>query len=183
MSLVPTGEGDVSPFGLPFRTPIDDLQIVAELGEGKFEVSPPRPHPLMDSYIVQAGRRVGVVWIKAISPVISGDDYGTHVRALVDRLSQQLVQRYCAPKKTELLLDGALWNEPRDWLSAVNAGERLYSYTWDRRSGAKLPLAIETIYAGVITYDSGSCSAAIEYASPLMDQVKVEIDAEMADYL
>jgi hypothetical protein len=123
-----------SPFGIEVHLP---------------DVTPPKPHPGFETYIVQASPSIGVFWVKAITPIIENDAYGNGVRQLKDELHAQLSKRYGPGKSTDQLMMGSIWDEPRDWIQSLNANERTCFVLWERLGSGQLPDDIENIFLGV----------------------------------
>lgn len=170
-----------APFGIAFFSDLADLQVVQEFGQGKYQVEAPTRHPLFETYIVQATPSQGVVWIKATSLVKVVDAFGNSLRADVDRVAQQLAQRYGGSRKSDFLLDGALWDSPQYWMNALEDGQRIYAYIWEQRD--RLPDDIESVYAGAAAYGGGQGAVTLEYASTRMKLAEQEIESKLADLL
>jgi hypothetical protein len=105
------------------------------------------------------------------------------LRGLVDRIAEQLAQRYGAGKKTDLVFPGALWDEVQHWTNALGANERQYHYIWESRIQKTLPQDVETIFAGALAYDMYNTSAVLEYSSPKLKEAELESERNMADLL
>ena len=182
MSLVPREQEVVAPFGIAIRSSLDELTILHDFGENKFQVEAPRPHPLLQTYYVQAGRVAGVVWIKGVTAAIENDSFGYKLREMTDRLAGQMAQKYGTGQKNDLLLPGSIWEDAQYWMNGIAAGERLYSYNWDAMKRSRLPGDLQAIYCGVMAYDTFSGAVAIEFSSPDMALVESEINSGMAEY-
>lgn len=170
-----------APFGISIFGPLSDLQILEEIGQGKFRVSAPTPHPAFSDYIVEATDSLGVVWVKANAPIISIDSFGQNIVALTDKIAEQIRLRYGTPQKTDFLMAGSIWEGPQYWLSALESKERYYGYTWDRKNCANVPEDIDTIYVGATAYGGGEGAVTVEYGSTKMHLAEQERDAKLAD--
>ncbi|MGO4725661.1 MULTISPECIES: hypothetical protein [unclassified Inquilinus] len=172
-----------APFGIPIYSPINSLKITSELGFGKYLIIPPTPHPLFSQYIVQASEAHGVVWLKGISADIENDVFGNATKELIDRVATQLSQRYGQGKKTDMLFEGSIWNEPRDWISGLEQHERIYMYMWDRAQNTQIPSDISSIGLLATSFQSGSSAAALEYSSPKLEDAQQGVETDMASLL
>ena len=88
-----------APFGIEFHSNISDLMIINNLPNRMYAVTPPAPHPLFPTYIVQTNAADEVVWIKGVGEVVENDAYGIAIRGVVDRVAEQLPNDTGADKK------------------------------------------------------------------------------------
>lgn len=172
-----------APFGIELFSDLAALEILNDFGQGKYEVTAPSPHPLFTNYIVQATPAQGVVWIKANSPAKVVDAYGNALRADVDRVAQQLANRYGPGRKSDFLMSGALWDEPQYWMNALEDQVRVYGYIWERKGRTELPEDLDIVYAGAVAYGGGQGGVTVEYSSTRMGAAENEIEAGMSDLL
>jgi hypothetical protein len=171
-----------APFGIEFGIATDQLKILQAMDQGISVIEPAKPHPLLEKYIIQATPLLGVVWIKGIGPNIENDIFGTATKTAVDRLADQVSQKYGRGKKTDLLLDGSIWTEPQEWMHGLDSNQRLYNYVWDRKI-QNLPDDIENIFVGAVPQPINEASVVIEYSSVKLVAAQRELDKLMADLL
>lgn len=171
-----------APFGIEFYSAVADLQILKDVGQGKFFVSAPKAHPSFEQYVVQATPRLGVVWIKAIAPVLDNDAYGTRVRQAQADLRIQLEKRYGPGKTTDFLMTGSIWDEDRYWTQGLGANERHYFTTWEKPS-AQLPEDLTNVYLGANGFGNDETSFSIEYSSAKLGEAEDEIRDMLSDLL
>lgn len=172
-----------APFGIDFYAAIDKFEVLEELGEAKYVVSPPKPHPSFDTFIVQATPTLGVVWVKALSPIISDDAYGNLTIQAMEKLHKQLSMRYGPGELTDFLMYDSIWSEPRDWASGLAANERSYFYSWENSKISNLPDDILTIYLGAIGVGGGDTRVSLEYLSPKGPEAEAELQVIHSDLL
>ncbi len=73
----------------------------------------------------------GVCTVIAFSSVEEGLGNGNEHRLVADSLKERLTAKYGeATRKDDFLMPGSVWDEPRDWVTAIRAGERHYGYIW-----------------------------------------------------
>lgn len=172
-----------APFGIEFYTPLSNLKVVSDLGQKKFVVEPPSPHPLFLTYLVQTNAAGEVVWVKGISDEVGNDSFGVSTRTLVDRVAEQLSHRYGVGEKNDFFHHGGLWGDPQYWMNALEANERGYFHLWERPRSKSLPDDLATIYVGAIALDTHTANVALEYASSRLANAKLEDEREMANLL
>ena len=170
-----------APFGIDLFIDVANLEIIENLGQGKFRVAAPKPHPAFNDYFVEATDGLGVVWIKANSLVSNIDAFGHALTAPTDKIADQIKLKYGQPQKTDFLMPGSIWEGAQYWLSGLEAKERFYSYVWDRQGVSTLPNDIDTISVGAAAYGGGEGAVAVEYASAKMHLAEKERDAKLAD--
>lgn len=172
-----------APFGIEFHSPVEGLEVVRDLGQGKYFVKPPKLHPSFESYVVQATPSVGVCWIKGISATMSNDAYGSQARQLHDTLRAQLEKRYGTGAYTDQLLSGSIWDDARYWTQALTANERHCFVSWERPLARLLPDDVESIFLGVSGLSSDDTSVCLEYSSVKMKQAEAELQDMLSDLL
>ena len=171
-----------APFGIEMGSPVSNLDVVQDLGHGKYYVNPPKLHPQFATYIVEASPTYGVVWVKGIGPELLNDSYGNSVRAAVDKVSAQLATRYGVGSKNDIAYPDGLWTEEsRDW--TVLQGERFYSYIWQRPDATGLPDDLVAIYIGAGAVDANTTNVVIEYSSINLEAAERELESGLADLL
>jgi len=172
-----------SPFGIEFYSSIDKITIVNDLGQNKYIVEPISRHPLFSMYFVQTNNSGEIVWIKGVSDPIENDSFGIAIRALVDRIADQLAQKYSRGQKADFIQHGATWDDPQYWMNALDANERSYFHLWDSKNIRTLPDDLESIYVGANANDSFSSTAILEYASAKFSEAEAEGEQDMAAFL
>lgn len=177
-----SGVNMTAPFGIEFYSSVDNLEVVQDIGQGKYFVSAPKAHPSFDRYIVQATPRLGVVWIKAVTPTIGNDAYGTQVRQAHGDLSTQLQKRYGPGKLTDFLMSGSIWDDARYWTQGVSANERHFFTIWEKPN-AQLPEDLNSIYLGASGFGGDETGLSIEYASARFDEAAAEVRDMLSDLL
>jgi hypothetical protein len=171
-----------APFGIEFYTKVDSLEILQDLGQGKFFVAAPKTHPAFERYVVQATPRLGVVWIKAISQALGNDAYGTRVRQTQNDLRTQLEKRYGLGVTTDFLMSGSIWDEARHWTQGLSANERHYFTMWEKPT-AQLPDDLKNVYLGASGFGNDETSLSLEYSSMRSDEAEEEIREMLSDLL
>lgn len=172
-----------APFGIEMHSTVDQLEVVSDLGQGRYSVTPPKAHPSFTTYVVQATPSIGVFWIKAISTMMENDSYGSQARQLKDQIHSQLAKRYGPGIAQDGLLPGSIWDEPRDWAQALNANERHCFVMWEAENSNTLPEDLESVFLGVSGLSSNDTSLCIEYTSIRMKDAEAELQEMLSDLL
>jgi len=172
-----------APFGIEMHSPVGQLEIVSDLGQGRYSVTPPKVHPSFTTYIVQATPSIGVFWIKGISLPLENDSYGSRIRELKDQIHGQLSKRYGPGVAQDGLLPGSIWDEPRDWTQALHANERHCFVMWEAGNSDAIPSDLESLFLGVNGLSSDETSLCIEYASVRMKDAEAELQDMLSDLL
>ena len=171
-----------APFGVELNTLLDKSLVIADLGNGKFQISPPSPHPSFSAFYAEESRTFGVVWLKGVSSQINNDAFGSATRAFCDKLTLQLEKRYGRAKRYDLLHAGSIWNEPRDWMASVHQNQRSYMSAW-KASDAGLPddLAVVTLLPTALNHDDALVG--LEYLSSKHQEAEHEQDSDLSSLL
>jgi len=150
------------PFGVTMGTPTDSYKSCQPAeNPGFYRCSTlPRTHPDMQAYAIEGWPETGACFVKGISSPISADVYGTTLRGKADEIAAQIRETYGNAEKTDFLMTGSIWKDPRDWSMALLKKERFYFYKWDGGTGANLRDGIKSIVvaAAPISSDKGYIS-------------------------
>lgn len=154
------------PFGLGMGIKRDDLEgELEELQPYKFRAkNVPKLHSVFQYYILQITPVQGLSWIKAIGKPISTNPYGIEVRSAFDDLKGKLEKIYGGPEIIDHLMYESIWNEPRDWMQAIENGERRLAAKWENTKSKKLQNDLESIFLYAAAVSDSEGYMAIEYA-------------------
>jgi len=172
-----------APFGIEMGSPVSTVTVVREMAQGKYYITPPKPHPQFETYLVQASPTYGIVWIKGITSDLLNDSYGNSALAMMDKLRAQLESRYGPGNKTDFLMPDALWTDPRDWAMGLLEGERAHHCLWQRPENRDLPDDLASIFLGIGALDNTTTNVVLEYASTSLEAAERELDNEAARLL
>lgn len=172
------------PFGLKAGMRLSDFPgKLEEVVPGLYRLPVPKPHPDFPSYLGFIGPESGLQWIKAIGKGTQTNSFGTALRGSFDEFAGRLAKVYGAGRLNDVLLEGALFDEPEDFMRALQRGERGLGMTWDKKSGATIapPLASICLAASAIDDDSGFL--VIEYTLDGYERARREIEVRQDDVL
>ena len=165
------------PFGLSKGLRKEDLDIQM------MEVKPcfykaetlPKKHSAFQYYFLQITPVQGLSWIKAIGNSVSTNSYGTEIQNTFETMRGKLENIYGRPENIDFLMYDSIWNEPRDWMQAIQNGERTLAARWENKNGMSLPSDLTSIFLYVAAEDSYTGYIAIEYAFANFDASEKEI--------
>lgn len=89
-----------------------------------------KPHPDIETYVVQYSESVGLCMIKGISKDIRDSIYGDETKRKVDKIYTQLTPKYGAGESFDFLRPGSIWDESEDWMMGLLKDERTYAFLW-----------------------------------------------------
>jgi hypothetical protein len=154
------------PFGLSMGLRIEDLEI------SMTEVKPciyraetlPKKHSAFQYYYLQITPVQGLAWVKSIGNTISTNPYGHELQSSFEEMKNKLEKIYGRSEAIDFLMYDSIWNEPRDWMQAIQNGERRLAAKWENSRGNQLPSNLSNIFLYVAAEDTYSGYIAIEYA-------------------
>lgn len=171
-----------APFGIELGSHSSSLNILD--GDGRnYAVEPPKPHPQFPSYFVETSPTFGVVSVKAVSDDFDYDAYGNQARDLADRVAGQLSARYGSGTKNDYLFDESIWDQPQDWATGMQHGDRGYFYLWERATHSQLPADLAQIMLFVMATDTGGTKVVLSYQSDNFAAAESERDSDLSDLL
>lgn len=172
------------PFGLTAGMKLDEFPGTPdEAAPGIYRLKVPKPHPDFPSYLGLIGRTTGLQWIKAVGKDIKTNTFGTALRSAFDEFATRLAKAYGKGRLDDILLTGALYDEPEDFMRALERGERALMMTWEKSAGSAVeaPLISVALMAAALDDDTGFL--AIEYLLDRHDEARQEIEAAQDDVL
>jgi hypothetical protein len=131
---------------------------------GVYECTPPGEHPYFESYVVRASSKHGVCWVKGIGKNIDDNGYGTNTVGRLKGFADAMTPVYGEPRKVDLILPNALWDDADEYLMSIRQNERTLAYVWEGEElGGKTKLNQIYVFAKALSRDTGWVG--IEYYS------------------
>ena len=143
----------------------------------------PKKHSAFSYYFLQISPVQGLAWVKSVGNTIATNPYGGELRSAFDDMKSKLEKIYGKSELIDFLMYDSIWNEPRDWMQAVNDGERRLAAKWQSSSQNSLPSDLESIFLYVAASDTYSGYIAIEYAFNNYSESEQEIAMQEDDAL
>tara|TARA_R110000744_G_scaffold87693_2_gene171152 strand:+ start:279 stop:893 length:615 start_codon:yes stop_codon:yes gene_type:complete len=150
-------------FGIEKGNPIGSLNVVREVDEFYYIVTVPKPHPEFESYSVRTSSETGVCQVTGIGKDHDSDRYGTSVKSAFSSLSNSLNNIYGANKSYDFIQNGALWDEPNEWVMSLKQNERFYRTYWNEEHKSDIPEGLKGIGLGVYATSSDSAYVKLTY--------------------
>ena len=123
----------------------------------------PKTHSASTHYFVQITPVQGLSWVKSIGNTIQTNPYGIELRTAFEDMRGKLEKIYGKSESIDYLMYESIWNEPRDWMQAIQNGERKLAAIWENKGNTKLPSSLENVFLYVAANDAYSGWIAIEY--------------------
>lgn len=173
------------PFGLWMGMTKNDFESpLEEIAPCKFRASVvPKPHSAFDRYVCQIAPQSGLSWIKAVGKTIETSSYGIELKLAFDAMEQKLSKIYGKNNRSDILLTGSIWNEPRDWMQGLLSNERLLFSQWNKETKASMTDSLLSIALLSGAYNTSQGYIAIEYIFENTAKAEVEIAALEDDAL
>ncbi len=170
------------PFGIDMGMSLEKLTEVtgkAPILKGDvYLISPHKPHPLFETYIVRISKSRGVYFIKSVGKTIQTSIYGDDVKSGFQAVKDGLEKAYGPCSVIDFLRSGSIWDEPEDWMMALLKDERYLVASWGVQYGSKLPSDLSTIIIAAKAMSLNSGYIGVEYYASFYEEAKEEIKAE-----
>jgi hypothetical protein len=128
-----------------------------------YVVTVPQPHSEFDSYMVKAAPEVGVCTVVGIGRDHENDRYGTSVRRSFSGLNSTLENNYGVNLNFDFIKNGALWDDPDEWVMSIRQNERDYVTFWNDDEGSDMPEGIQSISLTVNALSSYTAYVSLSY--------------------
>jgi len=171
------------PFGIEFGMSHGQLQeitgrVPVNLGDSWYRITPPNPHELFETYLVQIHPRHGIFLIQAISRNISTNRHGAELRADFNRIASSLERIYGNHLRIdEITSERNIWASSEWFMHALREGDRELIAFWDRKEGSILP----DDFLGIILLARAQSTLVgylvIEYVSTYFERIEAEQDS------
>ena len=128
-----------APFGLTMGMRLADFNEIelTEIGGTQYVATNlPRNHSAFDSYVLQIHPVTGLCLIRAIGKDIESSSHGTELVSAFDELHNQLDSAYGDSRLVSFLRSGSIWDEPEDYMRAIENKERVLQAIWERDDGS-----------------------------------------------
>jgi hypothetical protein len=95
-----------------------------------YATSVPKAHPEFESYRLLVSRKTGLCKINAIGRTHDNDAYGYQLRSTFKELDTALTAKYGKPTRYDFLHAGSIWNEQKEWMTALRLNQRSLVSFW-----------------------------------------------------
>lgn len=138
----------------------------------------PKMNTFFDRYKLLFGKN-GLARVTAFSKIYKDDGYGYQVQEIFYLLKKQLTKKYGKPKSYDFLEKGSKWNKDKDFIMAINSGERDLAAVWK----TDLPNNIASIVLEVKAQSPTSSYLSLVYKYKNYRAIMQEIEKTAEDAL
>ena len=117
-------------FGINQGEKIENLEVVEDLGNFLYQVTPPIPVSGFSAYVVMATPESGACMVRALGDTFERDGFGENIRSRFATLAEILDGKYGKGHTVDILRSGALWKDPDEWVMAIRQNERVFQAEW-----------------------------------------------------
>ena len=125
---------------------------------------PPRPHPSFENYVLKILPTAGVCQVRAIGVTIGSSSHGIEIQRAFNDLTTMVADTYGEYQEVDFLLPGSIWNEPEDWMMALQRNERQLQAEWGQDEGSTLSNGISSIILGTSALSSSQGYLILQYS-------------------
>lgn len=175
---------NTGPFGVWMGMGASDFSgELEEVSPFKYKIKDmPRPHSSFDFYIVKVTPEHGLSWVKAVGNDVATNCYGIELKTAFETMLQRLEKVYGQANVNDFLMYESIWDEPRDWMQALEKGERVLMAMWESSQAEALKnhIANVVLSASAIGSDSGYVSIDYYFNNSAAAEIEIyEIEDEV----
>jgi hypothetical protein len=140
--------GIAGPFGLTMGMKLSEFKglKLARKEPGSYKTKEvPKPHNAFPDYLLLFGPKTGLCKVVALGKVVATSVYGTELRSAFDTLEERLKAQYGKNERLDYLREGSIWNEPKDFMTALFKKERVLASYWSAKEGSRMKDELKTI--------------------------------------
>ena len=165
------------PFGLAKGIKREEFDIaITEVQPCVFHAETlPKKHSAFQYYFLRITPVQGLAWIKAVGVNTQTNPYGYELKGAFDEMKAKLQNIYGKPELVDFMMHDSIWKDARDWMQAIQSGERRLFAQWDNKGNTQLPSNLQSVFLYASAQDSYSGSIIIEYAFDNIDAANQEI--------
>jgi hypothetical protein len=135
-----------------------------EISPHKFIMSEvPKPHSAFELYVAEITPNYGLSWIKAIGKNIATNPFGGDVKTNFENIKLKFEAIYGKHERIDFLMSGSIWNEPRDWMQALESNERILMTIWDSKNGSTMKDSLVSVALLAAARDTNTGFLSAEY--------------------
>ena len=123
----------------------------------------PKPHSAFSIYAAMITPKNGLSWIKAIGSDIDTNPFGLEVKSAFDSMKSKLGGIYQKHEDLDFLRRDSIWNEPRDWMQALENKERVLMSVWELQHGSKMKDSLVSLALIATAKDTATGFIVVEY--------------------
>ena len=141
--------GIAGPFGLSMGMKPEEVggKLKKRARPGVYQTAEvPNPHSFFDVYYLRFGPKTGLCWIVAESKPVATSVSGTELRSEFDQMEERLTAQYGKSKRYDLLQDGSMLNQPKDFMPGLQKKDRSLTAIWSVTDGAVMSDHLQRVW-------------------------------------
>jgi hypothetical protein len=172
--------GIAGPFGLSMG--MKPAEVGGKLekleGLGKYRTTEvPNPHSFFDVYYLRFGPKTGLCWVMAESKPVATSVSGTELRSEFDQMEERLTAQYRKGKRYDLLRDGSMLNQPKDFMPGLQKQDRSLTAIWSVKDGAVMSDHLQEVWIQACALSDEKGCIRIWYQFENFEQCGKELNA------
>jgi len=172
LPLAVSGPAQAEPFGATAGAGLRAFSEIREAGlphRYHYMVIPSRPHPAFAEYVAFIPPGYGLLSLSGLTGPIADTPDGKAARQAFDRIREELTREYGTCEQHDHLAPGSGPALPEEWTRSIIQRKRIYGAIWTRKSGARLPEDLFSVYLAVIPYE-GQTAVSVMYQFTRYDE-------------
>lgn len=163
-------------FGLMMGMKLEQIDKNAKkIANGVYKVKVPKPHSAFSQYIVRVCPSEGLYYIKAMSDNIETNGHGDSLQIKYEEIENKLKNAYGDNKKTDFLVKGSLWHEPKYWMMSLLKQDRYFFSIWNKENNSQLKENLISIGLSPAALNTQAGYIALEYTYENEKKCKEEL--------
>ena len=171
-----------SPFGLKMGMTLKEIAAVStikpeKLENGIYAIQPKKSHPQFKTYLAYVDKKKGLYQIRAVSPTISTNPYGTELQNHFFDIKNRISKTYGEPIIRNEINEDSPFQSDEYWLYTLKDGARTLAAVWGKNAKLEENLDLIVLECGVDNSLFGGPYIILFYYFKNSNVVEDEIDS------
>ena len=171
-----------SPFGLKMGMSLKEITAVStakpeKLDKGIYVIQPKQSHPQFKTYLAYVDKKKGLYQIRAVSPTIKTNPYGTELQNHFYDIKNRISKTYGEPIIRNEINEDSPFQGDEYWLHTLKDGARTLAAIWGKDSKLDENLDLIVLECGVDNSLFGGPYLILFYYFKNSDGVEDDIDS------
>ena len=171
-----------SPFGLKMGMSLKEITAVStakpeKLDKGIYVIQPKKSHPQFKTYLAYVDKKKGLYQIRAVSPTIKTNPYGTELQNHFYDIKNRISKTYGEPIIRNEINENSPFQGDEYWLHTLKDGARTLAAIWGKDSKLDENLDLIVLECGVDNSLFGGPYLILFYYFKNSDGVEDDIDS------
>lgn len=180
LSLGLVDRGIAGPFGLTMGMKPEEVggKLEKRAKPGMYQTTAvPKPHKFFEVYYLRFGPKTGLCWVMAVSKPVATSVSGTELRSEFDQMEERLTAQYGKGKRYDLLRDGSMLNQPKDFMPGLQKKDRSLTAIWSVKDGAVMSNHLQEVWIQACALSDEKGCIRIWYQFENFEQCEEELKA------